>query len=128
MLHILVTAMNDALEDLPSDPPFPAIRPPPAPRQALPPPPQASADKAVLSSNASMTGQRAPKHWSPSAHEQQQESMQLLRQQEALHSEKTHAKTQTARQKLPAFSKRQELLSQLSQNSVVVISGATGDV
>lgn len=128
MLHILVTAMNDALEDLPSDPPFPAIRAPPVQRQ-IPPQAtliQASADGAMPSSNASITGRRAPRHWTPSAQEQQQESMQLLRQQEALCSDKNHAKMQGVRQKLPAFSKRQELLAQLSQHSVVVISGATG--
>lgn len=128
MLHLLVTAMNDALEDLPSDPPFPAIRPPPVQRQAPPPatPAQAAADGAMPSSNV-ITGRRAARHWTPTAHEQQQESVHLLRQQEALCSDKNHAKMQAARQKLPAASKRQELLAQLSQHSVVVISGATGN-
>ena len=131
MLHILVTAMNDMLEDVPSDPPFPAIRPPPAPRQALPEATlgaRTAADGAVLSSHASTANKRAPRHWAPSAQEQQQESLQLQRQQEVLCSDPKHARMQAARQKLPAFSKRQELLAQLRQRSVIVISGATGMV
>lgn len=129
MLHILVTAMDNMLEELPSNPPFPAIRPPPAPRQTLPqaaPSSQAAADAAMLSSGVSTANRRAHRQWTPSAQEQQQESMQLQRQQEALCSDPKHAKMQAARQKLPAFSRRQELLVQLRQQSVVVISGATG--
>lgn len=129
MLHILVTAMNDMLEELPSDPPFPAIRPPPAPRQILPqatPASQAAAAGAMPSSDASPANRRTARQWTPSAQEQQQESMQLRRQQEALCSDPKHAKMQAARQKLPAFSRRQELLAQLRQHSVTVISGATG--
>lgn len=129
MLHILVTAMNDMLQELPSDPPFPAIRPPPAPKQSpsqATPVGPAAADGAMLSSNASTANKRASWQWTPNAQEQQQESMQLQRQQEALCSDPRHAKMQAARQKLPAFSKRQELHAQLKQKSVVVISGATG--
>lgn len=129
MLHILVTAMSDMLQELPSEPPFPAIRPPPAPRQTLSqatPAPQAAADGGMPPRNASTANRRASRQWKPSAQEQQQESMQLQRQQEALCSDPKHAKMQAARQKLPASSKRQELLAQLKQKSVVVISGATG--
>ena len=128
MLHILVTAINDMLEKLPSDPPFPAIRPPPAPRQTTPPARQAGADGAASSSKASTAKGRAPRQWTPSAQQQQQESMQLQWQQEALCSDTKHAKMQATRQKLPAFSRRQDLLTQLKQQSVIVISGATGMV
>ena len=129
MLHILVTAINDTLEELPSDPPFPAIRPPPAPSQTLPQAAlavQAAADDAVPSCDGSTANRRAPRQWAPSAQEQQQESLQLRRQQEALCSDPKHAKMQETRQKLPAFSRRQDLLTQLKQQSVIVISGATG--
>ena len=129
MLHILVTAMNDMLQELPSNPPFPAIRPPPAPRQTLPqatPASQAAADRAMQSSDVITGNRRAHQQRTPSTQEQQQESMQLRRQQEALCSDPKHSKMQAARQKLPAFSRRQELLAQLRQQSVIVISGATG--
>ena len=129
MLHILVTAINDTLEELPSDPPFPAIRPPPAPSQTLPQAAlavQAAANDAVPLCDGSTANRRAPRQWAPSAQEQQQESLQLRRQQEALCSDPKHAKMQQARQNLPAFSRRQDLLTQLRQQSVIVISGATG--
>ena len=132
MLHILVTAINDMLQDLPPEPPHPANRPPPKSRQALPhttPADQAAAlDSNELAAATKAGRNKAQTRHLPSKQQQRQESFRLLRLQEGLAGDAQHAKMQSARRKLPAFSKRTEVMTQLSQQSVVVISGATGTV
>ena len=132
MLHILVTAIDDMLEDLPPEPPYPAIRPPPNARQALPSPTLAVQAAATagneLAIDTKTGGNKSQTYRQPSLEQQRQESLRLLRQQEGLADDVQHARMQVARQKLPAFNKRKELMTQLSQHSVVVISGATGTV
>ena len=131
MLHILITAISDLLAALPTDPPYPTIAPPPGARQpslASASAVQAAAASTHLSTDAKIGNQQAYMRHKPSAKEQQDESMHLRHQQEALSIDTKHAKMQATRRKLPAFSKRKELLSQLSQHSVVVISGATGTI
>ncbi len=129
MLHIIVAALADMLEALPVEPPYPTIAPPPGARQA-------TADSTHLVSaiapavshtgDASQRRQRSGNRRFPSVRERQAESRQLQQQQEALLVQAAHASMRQARQKLPAFSKRKDLLTKLSQHCVVVISGATG--
>lgn len=129
MLHMIVAALADMLEDLPVEPPYPTIAPPPGARQA-------TADSASLVSaiapavshvgDAIQRSQRSGNRRVPSVRAQQAESKQLQQQQEALLVQAAHASMRQARQKLPAFTKRKDLLTKLSQHSVIVISGATG--
>ena len=129
MLHILVTALTDVLVSLPSEPPYPAIAPPPDVRQAVPKqaaPTQATAAGASHAPDAGRSKHQGTNRRTPSVTELQAESRHLLQQQAALLNEPKHTAIRQARQKLPAFSKRTDLLAQLSQHSVVVISGATG--
>ncbi len=129
MLHILVGAMTDMLETLPSEPPYPTIAPPPGARQpaselgnAVP----AAVPASSYSGDASTRKQRSSHRRVPTVKEQQAENRQLLQQQEALSAEPKHTAMRQTRQRLPAFSKRKDLMIQLSQHSVIVISGATG--
>ncbi|KAA6421632.1 MAG: putative ATP-dependent RNA helicase DHX57 [Trebouxia sp. A1-2] len=129
MLHMIVAALADMLEDLPVEPPYPTIAPPPGARQA-------TADSASLVSaiapavshvgDAIQRSQRSGNRRVPSVRAQQAESKQLQQQQEALLVQAAHASMRQARQKLPAFTKHKDLLTKLSQHSVIVISGATG--
>lgn len=129
MLHIIVAALADMLEALPVEPPYPTIGPPPGARQAtsdsakqIP----AIAPAVIHAGDASQHRQRGGNRRLPNVREQQIESRQLQQQQEALLAQPAHASMRQARQKLPAFSKRKDLLTKLSQHSVIVISGATG--
>ncbi len=129
MLHIIVAALADMLEALPVEPPYPTIAPPPGARQATAESARtlsAIAPAVSYAGDASQHRQRGGNRRLPSVREQQAESKQLQQQQEALLVQPAHASMRQTRQKLPAFSKRKDLLTKLSQHSVIVISGATG--
>ncbi len=129
MLHIIVAALAEMLEALPVEPPYPTIAPPPGARQATADSAKqlsAMAPAVSHTSDASQHRQRGGNRRLPSVREQQAESKQLQQQQEALLVQPAHASMRQARQKLPAFSKRKDLLTKLTQHSVIVISGATG--
>ena len=129
MLHILVAAFTDLRQALPAEPPLPII--PPA-SGVSPANPASATSLALAASQITRTADavggrtRGGHRRVPSVQEQQAESRHLLRQQETLLGEARHAGMRDTREKLPAFSKRRELLMQLSQRSVMVISGATG--
>ena len=136
MLHILISAMPDLLDSLPSEPPLPALDPPPHPTSSSNG--GHSSSKTVADSQATFTATsgdgistrktRSFAKEMPSAKQQHAESRRLLQQAEVWQNNPKHAAVQQARQKLPAFAQRQQVLAKLKQNSVVVISGATGTV
>lgn len=129
MLHIIVAALPDLLKALPAEPPYPTIAPPPGARQTTADSAKQVPATAPAVSHTGDAGQGGPRRGNrrlPSPREQQAQSRQLQQQQEALLVQPAHASMQQARHKLPAFTKRKDLLTKLSQHSVIVISGATG--
>lgn len=129
MLHIIVTALADMLQTLPLEPPYPHIAPPPKARQVIAEPAVPGLVNTPAVSHIRDGGQhkqRSSRRHVPTAKEQQAESRLLRQHQNTFLGEPKHAPMREARQKLPAFSKRKDLLTKLSQHSVLVISGATG--
>lgn len=134
MLHVLIDTFTDTVETLPASPQVPALAPP-ASSSATTSHAQQHKSKAMEQGSRALkqpandlTGSRktAQGRAKPSAEQKQAESQQLLRQQRNLVSDARHEKMQETRKRLPAYGKRQEVLLQLEQCSVVIISGATG--
>lgn len=132
MLHILIDAFTQALDSLPASPPNPFLAPPPISAPKL-----HAQQQAPLSSNGSVKrtealpstakGAKKVQHRARQSAEQvRAESQQLLRQQKALEGESRHESMRQARKKLPAFGGRDEVLAQLRQHSLLIITGATG--
>ena len=136
MLHILISAMSDLLDSLPSEPPLPPLDPPPqnsSSSNGSPSTANTTVNSQVTPTAKSDDGASSHKPPSfakemPSAKQQHAESRRLLQQAEAWQTNPKQAAVQQARQKLPAFAQRQQVLAKLKQHSVVVISGATGTV
>lgn len=131
MLHILVTTFTDLLQTLPRNPPPSFLKAPPAdpnapPQQQQKPGANASPRLVPAANGESTKMERAQHRPQVSAQQMQAESQQLLRQQRALEVESRHESMRQARRKLPAFGRREDLLAQLKQQSVIIISGATG--
>lgn len=135
MLHILIDTFTEALNNLGANPPLPSLAPPSTSALKLSSQQQETAANTVRPDAQSAKGasdgmtrrrQESQRRAKPSAQQMEAESQQLLRQQRVLEGESQHESMREARKKLPAFGKRQELLKQLKQHSVVIISGATG--
>lgn len=132
MLHILIDAFTQTLDSLPASPPSPSIALPPtsAPKlhaqQHAPQSTNGSVKDTEALPSTAKGAKRVQHRPRQSAEQVRAESQQLLRQQRASENESRHESTRQARKKLPAFGKRDELLAQLRQRSVLIISGATG--
>lgn len=134
MLHVLIHTFTHILESLPASPQVPAL-PPPASSSATASHAQQHKSEAVEQGSRALKqpandsiGSRktAQGRAKPSAEQTQAENQQLVRQQRSLASDARHEKMRETRKRLPAYGKQQELLLQLQQCSVVIISGATG--
>ena len=131
MLHILIDTFTHALTNLPANPPNPTLAPPTVDstahaQQQLPNKSEGDSKSAKAWEHETARVQRNQGRAKPSSEQVRAESQQLLRQQRALEGESRHESMRQARRKLPAFGTREELLAQLRQYSVIIISGATG--